>query len=592
LVSQWEGEIRKFLGHQLRLVTLMTYSDLDACTVQRLQHSDIVLISQRLFESNIYQASLGMKATVSTGRVYVDRSYLDAVESLRGRMSTKLLLERFYWHRVIYDEVHELLSDSADAPWALPLRTLVAQHRWGITGTPPVHEASDVHRLGLLLRLHLGTSQPVLNSFVAGHIRTNTLSESVLPAPEEHFIPVTLSVEETALYQQAKYERAELLAAWNLKAYEEILQICSHFSLGRSSTGVASAGNVVATILKGKRERKEQLDSKVQKLQQQLSRVNDRIKVITEDNTLSVQQFQSQLAAEKGKREELKDQLELSKKELSVISSSLEFFDRTVSELQTGAVLPECPVCLTQLEWGQAVITTCSHIYCVPCISEVIRRHKKCATCRSPLDHGQWTVVTKDNMKDVKWNMVTEVPEEYNLYGTKIGLVVQTLKDIHKNDPKAKCLVYCQWDSLKNKVLEAFRKFGIGCLTLEGGPIQLRTVIDKFEAPSNTDDFVLMCSLQKKAAGTNLQCANHVLFVHPFFARSDEQCMAWEAQAIGRVQRYGQTKQVHIHRFVALHTIEQELLIESRSGGWKKYFQRFSEKCSRQLQPPNVDTEP
>ena len=50
--------------------------------------------------------------------------------------------------------------------------------------------------------------------------------------------------------------------------------------------------------------------------------------------------------------------------------------------------------------------------------------------------------------------------------------------------------------------------------------------------------------------------------------------------------------QVHIHRFVALHTIEQELLIESRSGGWKKYFQRFSEKCSRQLQPPNVDTEP
>jgi hypothetical protein len=105
--------------------------------------------------------------------------------------------------------------------------------------------------LGLLLRLHLGTSQPVLNSFVAGHIRTNTLSESVLPAPEEHFIPVTLSVEETALYQQAKYERAELLAAWNLKAYEEILQICSHFSLGRSSTGVASAGNVVATILKG-----------------------------------------------------------------------------------------------------------------------------------------------------------------------------------------------------------------------------------------------------------------------------------------------------------------------------------------------------
>jgi hypothetical protein len=93
-----------------------------------------------------------------------------------------------------------------------------------------------------------------------------------------------------------------------------------------------------------------------------------------------------------------------------------------------------------------------------------------------------------------------------------------------------------------------------------------------------------VCSLQKKAAGMNLQCANHVLLVHPFFAPNREHAAAWEAQAIGRVLRPGQAKTVHVHRFLALGTIEQELVVaaaasEAEGGGWRSFFQRQQNRC-------------
>ena len=83
---------------------------------------------------------------------------------------------------------------------------------------------------------------------------------------------------------------------------------------------------------------------------------------------------------------------------------------------------------------------------------------------------------------------------------------------------------------------------------------------------------VLVCSVQQKAAGTNLQHANHVLFVHPFFELREEEMAKLEAQAIGRVQRCGQKKQTYLHRFVSAHTIEHELVVQRHCDRWRDYF--------------------
>ena len=69
-----------------------------------------------------------------------------------------------------------------------------------------------------------------------------------------------------------------------------------------------------------------------------------------------------------------------------------------------------------------------------------------------------------------------------------------------------------------------------------------------------------------------LQVANHLIFVHPFHSLNNHQRSAWEAQAIGRVLRQGQTRQVTIWRFVSMGTMEQELLVQGNLREWKKHF--------------------
>merc|ERR1719373_860383 len=53
--------------------------------------------------------------------------------------------------------------------------------------------------------------------------------------------------------------------------------------------------------------------------------------------------------------------------------------------------------------------------------------------------------------------------------------------------------------------------------------------------------------------------ASHVILVHPMVAYSAEEQLAYEAQAVGRVRRWGQKKKVQVWRFVVEGTIEADL---------------------------------
>merc|ERR1712050_281738 len=72
--------------------------------------------------------------------------------------------------------------------------------------------------------------------------------------------------------------------------------------------------------------------------------------------------------------------------------------------------------------------------------------------------------------------------------------------------------------------------------------------------------FVLVLSLQRAAAGTNLTSASHILFVHPMNAETVQTAAAYERQALARVRRIGQTrKEVHVWRFVTKQTVEEHI---------------------------------
>jgi len=54
--------------------------------------------------------------------------------------------------------------------------------------------------------------------------------------------------------------------------------------------------------------------------------------------------------------------------------------------------------------------------------------------------------------------------------------------------------------------------------------------------------------------GLNLTCANHVILTDPWWNP------ALDNQAIDRVHRIGQTKDVHVHRIVVPNTVEDRIM--------------------------------
>lgn len=63
----------------------------------------------------------------------------------------------------------------------------------------------------------------------------------------------------------------------------------------------------------------------------------------------------------------------------------------------------------------------------------------------------------------------------------------------------------------------------------------------------------------------NFTIANHAIFLSPLLTATDYEYQSSETQAIGRIRRYGQTRKVHIWRFMSEDTMDVEIY-EGRTG--------------------------
>ncbi|KAJ2938517.1 hypothetical protein O0L34_g13014 [Tuta absoluta] len=103
---------------------------------------------------------------------------------------------------------------------------------------------------------------------------------------------------------------------------------------------------------------------------------------------------------------------------------------------------------------------------------------------------------------------------------------------------------------IKNELANA----KIRCFTLSGNvPVPHRPhIIDKLNDPTS-DVKVMLLSLCAGGVGLNLCGANHLLLLDPHWNPQLEE------QAQDRIYRVGQTKPVHIYRFMCVETVEQSI---------------------------------
>ncbi|KZT41751.1 hypothetical protein SISSUDRAFT_241299 [Sistotremastrum suecicum HHB10207 ss-3] len=251
-------------------------------------------------------------------------------------------------------------------------------------------------------------------------------------------------------------------------------------------------------------------------------------------------------------------------KELVARVRSLRYFT-LVRDLQKQADIPiniDCPACgkkglpITDI----SLLSTCGHAGCSKCVkdfaSEDVCVYAPSAQCKAL---GRTSSIIPGSSLGVD-------DEERDGRGRHFGSKLERIMDLIKNKIPSdeRVLVFIQFDDLAKKVAEAFEVNKIKFLQIKGTASQKSKTLEQFQNDS-PERVLLLRVTDESAAGANLTGANHAIFISPLLTTTQEIYDACETQAIGRLRRYGQLKEVKIYRFLSLDTIDVEIY-EKRAG--------------------------
>lgn len=128
----------------------------------------------------------------------------------------------------------------------------------------------------------------------------------------------------------------------------------------------------------------------------------------------------------------------------------------------------------------------------------------------------------------------------------KFAKTLEIIKQAPKDD---KIIIFSQWSSCLKLLNDYLNQNNIDCLTYNGSlNISKRNqIIEEFK---NGHQQILLITITSGGVGLDMSFANHVIILDSWWNKPLEE------QAIDRVYRIGQTKDVHVHRLYMNNTIE------------------------------------
>lgn len=189
-----------------------------------------------------------------------------------------------------------------------------------------------------------------------------------------------------------------------------------------------------------------------------------------------------------------------------------------------------------------AVSALCGHTICRACYDHNVEIHNM--LCRAE------TCTSSMHPHNLLWKSKMDTASrktEHTPHGSKLATVVHLLETIRARRDQA--ILFVQFPEQTGEVLDA----------LVNHEVPHTTSIETFKSERNKTVIVLNMN-DETSSGHNLQNANHVIFLSPLLSESQQAYDAIMAQAIGRVRRHKQNKDIHVYRIVALHTIDVDIL--------------------------------
>ncbi|PYH93698.1 DNA repair protein RAD5 [Aspergillus ellipticus CBS 707.79] len=588
LLSQWESEALK-ASHPGTMKTLMYYGAdkninlKDLCAPGNAAAPNIIITSYGVVLAEYRQHTSTLLSQVAPGGLFS----LD-------------------FFRIIIDEAHMIKNRQSKT--AKACYELKATHRWVLTGTPIVNRLEDLFSLVRFLKVEPWNNFSFWKTFITvpfetkDYVRALNVVQTVLEplvlrrtktmkTPEgEPLVPLprrNITIEEVELPEQEReiydliYTRAKQTFNHNveagtlLKSYSTIFaqilrlrQTCCHPILTRNKAIVADEEDAAATA-DATNDLKDDMD---------LQDLIDRFKTTTEE--AESKPVQDPLA---------------------------KFTSHALKQIQDESS-GECPICSEEPMIDPAV-TSCWHSACKKCLEDYIRHQSdkgvspRCFSCRAPITSRDIFEVIRHQTPDY-----LPTPED-DIYNSTPPSATQapppriSLRRVNPLSPSAhtsakihallnhltripsntKSVVFSQFTSFLDLISPQLTRAGIPFVRLDGTmPQKARAEtlaqfnrietfdqdeIEEAEAKdsprltknghNSTSDpppQVLLISLRAGGVGLNLTAANNVFMMDPWWS------FAIEAQAIDRVHRMGQLRDVSVTRFVVKDSIEGRML--------------------------------
>ncbi|XP_024129836.1 helicase-like transcription factor isoform X2 [Oryzias melastigma] len=211
----------------------------------------------------------------------------------------------------------------------------------------------------------------------------------------------------------------------------------------------------------------------------------------------------------------------------------------------------ECSVCLDSIRLP--VITHCAHVYCRPCIAQVISSEQekpRCPLCRSEIKSSELVEFPPEDMEEESTNSGSWRTS------SKVEALLGNLLRLREDDSSIKCLVVSQFTRFLTILEAPLREHGFCFVRLDGSMSQKKRtqVIKEFQSSDAHSPTIMLLSLKAGGVGLNLTAASHVFLMDPAWNPATEE------QCIDRCHRLGQKKNVVVTKFIVKDSVEENMV--------------------------------
>jgi SNF2 family DNA or RNA helicase len=491
-------------------------------------------------------------------------------------LKKKKALASLHWFRIVLDEAHTIRN--ATTRGSKGAGALHAQRRWAVTGTPVQNRLEDLGALIRFLRIKPFDEPSAWAQWITAPFKLG--DENVIPNLRLLVDSITLRRGKENIGLK---HRSEVHVKLDFTPEERALYNSFASRSNMQLKGMMRESNV----LRGKTY------AHVLKSLLRLRMIsNHGREMLNEDDLKDLEGMDASNAIDLG------DEPEIEAASTKKFISDNEAYQ--LLKMQADNEMDYCSKCSSKIVGKKAsqsidddeesssdeddddlmgYLTPCYHLYCPDCKDDLVEKtvppqlrpdnYHECEVCDTyvrfeffPLSRSDMLSYAEDHVPGAKrlrratWN-----PETYSGPSTKVRALLEELDKsrdetaaLAPGEPPIRSVVFTEWTSYLDLLEHALEKAGHTFVRLDGSMAVKQRAQVLIDFKTDPAIAVLLVSIRAGGQGLNFTAANKVYMMEPQYNPGVEQ------QAIDRVHRLGQKREVEIVHFIMKESVEEALL--------------------------------